>query len=98
MKRAVGAWIAALGFVALPSSASAAVTSVFAGQTVSGNPIPCTTLSDGVRSCHGADGGGGSADLRLKSFDSSPLEVYVILPPAPSAGADGRYPLVVQSH
>ena len=27
-----------------------------------------------------------------------PLEVYVILPPAPSSGTDGSYPLIVQSH
>jgi hypothetical protein len=46
-------------------------------------------VPDGVRSCHGADGGGGVADLRLKSFDGSPLEVYVILPPAPGSGPDG---------
>jgi predicted dienelactone hydrolase len=55
-------------------------------------------LSDGVRSCDGADGGGGAGDLRLKSFDGVPLEVYVILPPAPSTGTDGRYPLIIQSH
>jgi hypothetical protein len=35
--------------------------------------------------------------MRLKSFDNTPLEVYVILPPAPSSGTDGNYPLVVQS-
>jgi hypothetical protein len=71
---------------------------VFAGQTMSGNPIPCTTQSDGVRVCHGTDNGGGSADLRLKAFDGSPLEVWVILPPAPRSGSDGHYPFVVQSH
>jgi hypothetical protein len=98
MKRAAAAWIAALAVLALPASASAAITSTFAGQTVSGNPIPCTALSDGVRVCHGADGGGGTADLRLKSFDGSPLEVYVILPPTPASGSDGGYPLIIQSH
>jgi dienelactone hydrolase len=87
---------AALALV--PASASAAITSVFAGKTVSGNPIPCTTQGDGVRVCHGTDGGGGANDLRLKSFDGTPLEVYVILPPAPGTGTDGGYPLVVQSH
>jgi dienelactone hydrolase len=82
----------------VPATASAAITSVFSGQTISGQPIPCTALSDGVRVCHGTDGGGTGPDLRLKSFDGQPLEVYVILPPAPSSGSDGPYPLIVQSH
>ena len=98
MKRIFGAWAAAVAFLAVPASASAAITSVFGGQTIAGGAIPCTAGTDGVRSCHGADGGGGSADLRLRSFDGSPLEVYVILPPAPSSGPDGPYPLIVQSH
>jgi hypothetical protein len=83
--------------VAAPAQA-ASITSVFAGQTMSGNPIPCATQSDGVRVCHGTDNGGGTADLRLKAFDGSPLEVWVILPPAPRSGSDGHYPFVVQSH
>jgi dienelactone hydrolase len=97
MKRAVGAWIAVLACLFVPAGASAAppVSSVFAGQTVSGDPIPCSTLADRVRVCHGASG---ASDLRLKSFDGVPLEVYVILPPAPVSGNDGGYPLVVQSH
>jgi dienelactone hydrolase len=93
MKRLGAAWIAAIALL-VPASASASPTSVFAGHTISGNAIPCTTLSDGVRSCHGSDGGGGASDLRLKSFDGSALEVYVILPP----GAGSDYPLIVQSH
>ncbi len=94
----VAVLVAAAVALALPAGASAAITSVLAGKTMSGNAIPCTAQSDGVRVCHGTDGGGGSADLRLKSFDGTPLEVWVILPPAPASGSDGRYPLVVQSH
>jgi hypothetical protein len=41
--------------------------------------MSCSTQADGVRVCHGDDGGGGSADLRLESFDDVPLELYVIL-------------------
>ncbi|HZU40529.1 MAG TPA: CocE/NonD family hydrolase [Solirubrobacteraceae bacterium] len=87
-----------LGLLAGPATAGATVTGVLAGQTISGNAIPCVAQSDGVRVCHGADNGGGAADLRLRTFDGVPLEVYVILPPAPSSGNDGGYPLVVQSH
>jgi dienelactone hydrolase len=79
-------------------AAGATVTQVLAGQTISGNPIPCLAQSDGVRVCHGSDNGGGPSDLRLKTFDGVPLEIYVILPPAPTSGSDGNYPLIVQSH
>ena len=52
--RLVAAFVAAV--VAAPAQAPP-VTSVFAGQTVSGEPIPCTAQSDGVRVCHGDDSG-----------------------------------------
>ena len=85
--------------VAVPASASAAISSVLSGQTVSGQAIPCTTQSDGTRVCQGDFSSGGGADTRLKSFDGTPLALYVILPPAPAGGAaDGGYPLVAQSH
>jgi X-Pro dipeptidyl-peptidase C-terminal non-catalytic domain/X-Pro dipeptidyl-peptidase (S15 family) len=88
---------ACLGAGASPAYAS--VSSVFAGQTVSGNAIPCVAQSDGVRVCHGTyNNGPGGSDIRLKTFDGVPLEVYVELPPVPATGTDGSYPLVVQSH
>lgn len=66
---------------------------------MSGAAIPCTAQSDGVRVCHGTYNNGPSgSDIRLRTFDGSPLEVYVELPPAPRSGSDGNYPLVVQSH
>jgi hypothetical protein len=77
-----------------PTEASAAITSVFAGQTVSGAAIPCTTQSDGTRVCHGTFSTSGGDDLRLKSFDGQPLAVYVTLP----ATAGSPYPLIIQSH
>ena len=79
---------------AIPAPASAAITGVFAGHTVSTTAIPCTAQGDGVRVCHGTDAG---PDLRLKSFDGTPLEAWVMLPPAGS-GSDANYPLIVQSH
>jgi dienelactone hydrolase len=89
----------ALIALAAPASASAAITSVLSGQTISGNPIACSTQADGVRVCQGTDGGATTlTDTRLKSFDGVPLALYVILPPAPASGTDGHYPLVVQSH
>jgi hypothetical protein len=74
------------------------IVSVLAGETMNGQPIPCVAQADGVRVCHGDESGVGGADLRLKSFDGSPLAVYVILPPAGTTRADGDYPLVVQNH
>ena len=93
----VGVALACAG--ASASSAYASVSSVFAGQTVSGNAISCVAQSDGVRVCHGTyNNGPSSSDIRLKSFDGTPLALYVELPPAPASGTDGSYPLVVQSH
>ena len=82
----------------MPAGAGAAVSSVLGGATVSGTAISCTTQSDGVRVCQGDFSSSAGADTRLKSFDGTPLALYVILPPAPASGADGGYPLVVQSH
>ncbi len=88
---------AASAAVAAPASAS--VTSVLGGATWSGTAIPCTPQADGVQVCHGSDESLTAGDLRFKSVIgsvSTPLELYVILPPG--ASANGRYPLIVQSH
>lgn len=97
-----------VALVALPVGPSAAdvsldalpvaVTEVLAGHTISGQPIPCVAQPDGVRVCHGDFDSPGGSDLRLSSFDGVPLAVWVTLPPVPSSGVDGGYPLVVQSH
>ncbi len=90
---------ALLALLALPGVASADVPSVLGGDTVSGTAISCTTQSDGVRVCQGdISSGPVGADTRLKSFDGTPLALYVILPPAPSTGPDRGYPLMIQSH
>jgi dienelactone hydrolase len=96
---------AAAAVIALPVAAGGAgvgtdagsMISVFAGQTMNGQSVPCVAQADGVRVCHGDETGVGGADLRLKSFDGSPLAVYVILPPS-STYRPGDYPLVVQNH
>lgn len=49
--------------------------------------------AQGVRYCPG------DVDHRVASFDGVPLDVNVVLPPAPAHGrGDGRYPLVVELH
>ena len=86
------------------ASASSGATSgavrsaVLSQYTVKGQPIPCEVQSDGVRVCHGDGKGPEGADLRVKTFDGIPLELYITLPPAPASGTDGNYPLVIQSH
>ena len=74
------------------------ISSIFAGRTVSGAAVPCVAQPDGTRVCHGTYSSLGGSDLRLASFDGQPLAFYVTLPPAPSGGADGPYPLIIQSH
>jgi dienelactone hydrolase len=84
--------------MALPAGASAAGTGVFAGHTMNGQALPCVAQSGGVRVCTGDEAGLGGSDLRFKSFDGTPLQVYVTLPAAPASGTDGDYPLMVQNH
>ena len=98
MWRALGVLIVCGAAAAAPAPAAAAITGVFTGDTVSGQPVACVAQADGTRVCHGDYSSSGGADTRLKSFDGTPLAVYVTLPPAPATGADGRYPLVIQSH
>jgi len=93
----VGSIAVVIGLFA-PAPASASITSVLAGQTLSGNPIPCVRQSDGTRVCQGSDGGGGAGDTRLKSFDGAPLALWVTLPPVPASGIDGERPLITLSH
>src|SRR5579875_2205384 len=88
----------ALAALSLPAPAAADIGSVFAGHTVSGQAVPCVAQADGVRVCHGDFSSGGGADLRLKSFDGTPLAFYVTLPPKPASGGDGPYPLLALSH
>jgi dienelactone hydrolase len=54
--------------------------------------------ADGTRVCHGDYSSTGATDTRLASFDQTPLTFYLTLPAAPAGGADGSYPLVVQSN
>jgi hypothetical protein len=90
-----------LGVLWRPTGVLAAVTAtsgVFGGHTMDGQPIPCVAQPDGVRLCTGDDSGPGGTDLRFKSFDGTPLQVFVTLPPAPASGVDGKYPLIVENH
>jgi dienelactone hydrolase len=86
----------ALAGLLAPAPAAAASPGVFAGHTVSGQAVPCVAQADGTRVCHGDYGSSGGPDLRLKSFDGTPLAFYVTLPPA--ADGAGPYPLIVLSH
>lgn len=85
-----------LGWAQAPTAS--ARSAVLGDHTAKGQPIACVAQPDGVRVCHGDGKGPTGADFRLKSFDGTPLELYVTLPPAPASGADGGYPLVIQSH
>jgi X-Pro dipeptidyl-peptidase (S15 family) len=98
MRRLLACVAGILGVGLAPASASAAISGVLSGHTVSGQAIPCTTQSDGTRVCQGDYSSSGGPDTRLASFDGTPLAGYVILPPTPASGPDGNYPLVVQSH
>jgi dienelactone hydrolase len=90
--------VASAGAGAREAIPTAVRSTVLGAYTVKSQPIPCETQTDGVRVCHGDGKGPDGADLRVKSFDGTPLELYVTLPPAPASGTDGNYPLVILSH
>jgi hypothetical protein len=72
-----------------PAGAGAAVTQVFTG--LASDPVHCTVQTRpavaGQRWCTGAPS-------RVRSFDGTPIDVSVALPPAPASGPDGRFPLI----
>ena len=92
-----GALLAA-GAGSRAATAAEARSAVLTESTVTGQPVPCVAQPDGVRVCHADGVGPKGPDLRVKSFDGTPLSLYVTLPPAPASGSDGGYPLVIQSH
>src|SRR5947209_2943002 len=95
MVRSAAAAIATLTLAVLGwGAASAQATTVFSQAKTHG--IPCgQPLSDGVRFCQGSSTP--PNDNRVPSFDGTPLDVNVTLPPA-SGGSDGPYPLVLIPH
>lgn len=95
---AVAGTLFASGVISGEAVAGVSRSAVLAEHTVHGQAIPCLTQADGVRVCHGDGKGPAGDDFRVKSFDGTPLELYVTLPPAPSSGTDGNYPLVILSH
>jgi predicted acyl esterase len=83
--RRLAVMAAMLGTFAIAPAAHAEVTSVFDGA------VACSTEADGTRFC-------GGSNTTVPTFDGVPIDVNVALPPAPAAGTDGDYPLVMVFH
>lgn len=78
---------AALVSLLAPAPAPAAISSVFGGA------VSCTAGADGVRFC-----GSDQPRSTVRAFDGVPIDVNVAFPPAPAAGPDGDYPLIMLFH
>lgn len=78
-----------LGVAALLAATLAPSAAAGAQETVLG--IPCTTATDGVRTC------AGDLQHRVATWDGVPLDVTLTLPPA-TAKAKAPYPLIVGLH
>ncbi len=63
-------------------AADAAVSKAFDGA------LDCTVRGDGTRLCAGT----------VPTFDGTPLDVNLVLPPAPGSGPDGDFPLIMEFH
>ncbi|MFL5846255.1 MAG: acetylxylan esterase [Solirubrobacteraceae bacterium] len=89
--RTAGMLVAAALALATPAAADAAIGSVF---TTSNSPVTCTVqvgANAGQRFCSGSPS-------RVPSWDGTPTDVSVTLPPVPSSGPDGPFPLVAVFH
>ncbi|MDQ2675659.1 MAG: acetylxylan esterase, partial [Actinomycetota bacterium] len=85
LKRRIAIVCAGAGLLFTAPAAQAEVTSVFDGA------VACETRQDGSRFC-------GGPDTLAETFDGQLIDVNVALPPAPSSGPDGPYPLVMHFH
>ena len=65
--------------------AGAEITDVFDGQ------VSCAEQADGTRFC-------GGTDTLVPTFDGLPIDVNVALPPQPTTGPEGPYPMVMVFH
>lgn len=83
MRRLAVLFVLAALLLLLPVSAQADITSVFGGD------VSCTNQPDGVRFC-----GSTSPRSTTKTFDGTPIDVNVALPP----GSDGPFPLIMLFH
>src|SRR4051794_20676814 len=86
MRKLAGS-IVAIAFLALAPAANATISSVFGGD------VACSVQGSGDRFC-----GNTSPRSTTKTFDGVPIDVNVAFPPAPSAGSDGPYPLIIIGH
>ncbi len=80
MRRMLIAAAVAAGLL-VPSTADAAISSVFGGA------VACTVQANGQRFC-------GTGAATVPSWDGSPIDVAAAFPPAPATGPDGPYPVI----
>ncbi len=87
--RGVIAGLSVLAGLIAPAASSASVPSVYTG--LPSPPVTCTVQpagpNAGQRWCSGSPS-------RVQSWDGTPIDVSVTLPPAPAAGPDGDFPLI----
>lgn len=92
MRKLIPSLVLAAGLL-VPAQASAAIPEVFTGAE--SPPIACEVqgagANEGERFCTTPAGEDSS---RVASFDDTPVDVAVALPPEPETGADGDFPLI----
>ncbi|MGI8461441.1 MAG: CocE/NonD family hydrolase [Solirubrobacterales bacterium] len=89
-----------LGALAIAPSAQAAIPKVFDGEAAGGAGIACAD-KEGVRFCKGSSPANSlppAPDTRVPGVGGVPIDVNVVLPPAPASGTDGNYPLLMMFH
>jgi predicted acyl esterase len=98
MRRALASLVLFGSLFILTSPARAAQPTVF---DESATPINCVVQQAGPvagqRWC-GSSGTQNSAPTTVASFDNTPIDVSVVLPPEPQSGPDGNFPVIGAFH
>lgn len=79
--------VAAIAALVIVPSAGAAIPTIFDGD------MSCVVVTGGIRHC-----GGTAPRTTIKSFDGTPIDINVVLPPEPASGPDGNFPIVMEFH
>ncbi|UJA18972.1 hypothetical protein HJD18_01285 [Thermoleophilia bacterium SCSIO 60948] len=96
MRKLIPSLVLAAGLL-VPTQASAEIPSVF--NDADSPPIACEVqgagANEGQRWCTTPSGEDSS---RVASFDNTPIDVSVVIPPEPAQGVDGDFPLLGLYH
>jgi fermentation-respiration switch protein FrsA (DUF1100 family) len=98
MRKALASLTLLGSLIICSSPAQAAFPNDVFGGAVQCTTVPANTPTVGGQRWCGSDGGQATPITAVPSFDGTPIDVQVILPPAPASGPDGNFPVIGVFH